>query len=168
MPCPGQKMADELGLKLSWPRDNDTRRSIIGEAPTQAPTTTPSPAQEPRMVQVTDRDLAMHYDFSGATKNGTNITFHPRGDHPACCNGTDCWYYLVSAQKALDPQIMIHPTKLNAEEHDLFEYCKSMIVGPVRTFDLTQTSQSSASLPDRSPHSAATRTSLARSSSASP
>lgn len=51
-------------VKLSWPREGDRRRARVAKSPPREAISKIAPIYSTRMIHVTDRDMAKHYDLS--------------------------------------------------------------------------------------------------------
>lgn len=52
-------------LKLSWPREGDRRRAIVGQPHPDEVIAEIAPIYSSHIIQVSDRDVAKHYQLSG-------------------------------------------------------------------------------------------------------
>ena len=104
-------------LRLSWPRNGDSRRAMVGPAPTSWQDT--QAAGELQWVCTSFRDIEVyHYLLQSAPTSTSNAaTF------------TDSLVFNARGREAPQPVLSIPiswmPVKLDTKEMDLFQYCKS-------------------------------------------
>lgn len=130
-------MCHGYGTRLSWPRESDTRRMILG----------PAPAERRRyvarhFVNASAWDLEMH-DLISSTDFGRGTSKQHPNMRTLISRDLDSRpaEFIRVVQPILSPTIFWASGRLDPVQMDLFEYCQIPLSGPKYLFK-THTRQS--------------------------
>jgi len=118
--CSGGATAESPLLRLSWPRVNDRRRSVVADSPSlPSHRNTVVQNADVHIVSVSQEDLEMYYKHAVAAPNDKL--------YPCLLLVTRCEYDPKSIHPMLNVPTLCNPFQLSVQDNEMFEYCASRV-----------------------------------------